>query len=167
MQNRNSQNRNAIYAKIAIARKQLGLEDDIYRELLQNKFKKNSAKDLTDNELTRLLYHFTECGVRFVSKKNKKRSNISVNPHSRPDWIDITPGMPFYSQKKQILAIWKKLGYSMSSLDTRVQREFNCYSFVWLQEEKAIIALLTDLQKRERAFLSRRHCEECSDEAIF
>lgn len=141
-----------MYAKIAIARKQLGLEDDIYRELLQNKFKKNSAKDLTDNELTRLLHHFTECGAQFVSKKSKKRSNTSVNPHSRPDWIDITPSMPFYSQKRQILAIWKKLGYSMSSLDTRVQREFNCYSFVWLQNEEAIIALLTDLQKRERAF---------------
>ena len=146
------QNRKAMYAKIAIARKQLGLEDDIYRELLQNKFKKSSAKDLSDNELTRLLRHFAECGVQFVSKKNKKRSNTSVNPHSRPDWIEITPSMPFYSQKKQILAIWKKLGYSMSSLDIRVQREFNCYSFVWLQNEKAIIALLTDLQKRERAF---------------
>lgn len=146
------QNKKAIYAKIAIARKQLGLEEDLYRELLQNMFKKSSAKDLTDNELTRLLRHFVECGVQFMSKKSKKSSNTAVFPHSRPDWIDITPSMPFYAQKKQILAIWKKLGYSMTSLDTRVQREFNCYSFVWLQEEKAIIALLTDLQKRERAF---------------
>lgn len=146
------QNRKAIYAKIAIARKQLGLEEDLYRELLQNMFKKSSAKDLQDNELTKLLRHFAECGVQFVSKKSKKSSNTAVKPHSRPDWIDITPSMPFYNQKRQILAIWKKLGYSMTSLDTRVQREFNCYSFVWLQDEKAIIALLTDLQKRERAF---------------
>lgn len=146
------QNRNAVYAKIAIARKQLALDEDIYRELLLNKFNKNSAKELSDKELTALLRHFTECGVQFVSKNSKKRTNSTVTAHSRPDWINITPSMPFYSQKRQILAIWKKLGYSMSSLDTRVQREFNCYSFVWLRDEKSIIALLTDLQKREAAF---------------
>ena len=89
---------------------------------------------------------------KVVIKTDKKRTNTKSNPHSRPDWINITPSMPFYAQKRQILAIWKKLGYSMSSLDTRVQREFNCYSFVWLRDEKSIIALLTDLQKREAAF---------------
>lgn len=145
-------NRKAIYAKIAIAKKQLGLDDTLYRELLQNKFQKASAKDLSEKELTALLRHFTECGVQFVSKTDKKRTNTKSNPHSRPDWIDITPSMPFYAQKRQILAIWKKLGYSMSSLDTRVRREFNCYSFIWLRDEKSIIALLTDLQKREAAF---------------
>ncbi len=155
------QNRNAVYAKIAIARKQLGLEEDLYRELLQNKFKKTSAKDLSNKELTALLRHFAECGVQFVSKSSKKYTNNNVMPHSRPDWINITPSMPFYTQKKQILAIWKKLGYSMTNLDTRVQREFNCYSFVWLQEEKAIVALLTDLQKRECSFDKKNKKQTC------
>lgn len=145
-------NRNAVYAKIAIARKQLGLDETLYRELLQNKFGKTSANELTEKELTVLLRHFAECGVQFVPKKSQKRTNTKVLPHSRPDWINLVPSMPYYTQKRQILAIWKKLGYSMSSLDTRVQREFGCYSFVWLQEEKNIIALLTDLQKRELAF---------------
>lgn len=146
------QNKNAIYAKIAIARKQLNLNEETYRELLINRYNKNSATLLTITQLTDLLHYFSELGVVFISKKNKKRTNSTVSPHSRPDWINITPSMPFYSQKRQILAIWKKLGYSMSSLDTRVQREFNCFSFIWLQDEKHIIALLTDLQKREFYF---------------
>lgn len=153
--------RKAIYAKIAIAQKQLGLDDTLYRELLHNKFQKTSAKDLSEKELTALLRHFTECGVQFVSKTDKKRTNTKSSPHSRPDWINITPSMPFYSQKKQILAIWKKLGYSMTSLDTRVQREFGSYSFVWLKDEKSIIALLTDLQKRERAFDKKNKKKTC------
>lgn len=154
-------NKKAVYAKIAIAKKQLGLDESLYRELLQNKFRKTSAKELSEKEVTALLRHFTECGVQFVSKTDKKRTNAQNSPHSRPDWINITPSMPFYSQKKQILAIWKKLGYSMSSLDTRVQREFNCYSFVWLKDEKSIIALLTDLQKRECTFDRKNKKEPC------
>ena len=121
----------------------------------------NRIRQIAEKELTALLRHFTECGVQFVSKTDKKRTNTKSSPHSRPDWINITPSMPFYSQKKQILAIWKKLGYSMTSLDTRVQREFGSYSFVWLKDEKSIIALLTDLQKRERAFDKKNKKKTC------
>lgn len=49
----------------------------------------------------------------------------------------------------------------MTSLDTRVQREFGSYSFVWLKDEKSIIALLTDLQKRERAFDKKNKKKTC------
>ena len=142
------QNRNPIYAKIAIARKQLGLDEDNYRALLVGEFGKNSAKDLNMHELARLLQKFASLGVQFTAKGNNKK----VTPHARPDWIEITDSMPFAKQKREILAIWRKLGYSMSSLDTRINRQCKEYTFVWLQDEEQIKALLCDLQNREKAF---------------
>ena len=60
------------------------------------------------------------------------------------------------SLKRQILAIWKKLGYSMTSLETRVQRQFGTHTFAWVHDHEKLTALLTDLQKRERAFDKKR-----------
>ena len=64
--------------------------------------------------------------------------------------------MAFAEEKRQILAIWRKLGYSMSSLDTRVKRAFGVPVFVWLKDRGQISALLTDLQRREKAFERKR-----------
>jgi hypothetical protein len=75
-----------------------------------------------------------------------------------PDFIDITDSMPFATQKRQILAIWRKLGYALSSLDTRVKRAFGIDRFVWLKDEKQIIALLSDLQRREKIFEKNQAC---------
>ena len=66
---------------------------------------------------------------------------------------------PFAAEKRQILAIWRKLGYSMTSLDTRVRRAFGCPCFVWLKNEEQISTLLSDLQRREKAF-DRRHIKD-------
>ena len=71
---------------------------------------------------------------------------------ARPDWIEVKDGDRHADQKRAILAIWKKLGYSMSSLETRVKRGFGVESFAWLHDEKKISALLSDLQKREVTF---------------
>jgi len=79
-----------------------------------------------------------------------------VTPHSRPDWIEITDSMPYAAEKRQILTIWRKLGYSMSSLDTRCKREFNVPLFVWMQDGEQICRLLSDLQRREKVFERRR-----------
>ena len=64
--------------------------------------------------------------------------------------------MPHAREKRAILAIWRKLGYSMTSLDTRVKREFGAEIFVWLQDGAAVSRLLTDLQRREKAFERRQ-----------
>lgn len=64
--------------------------------------------------------------------------------------------MPYAREKRQILAIWRKLGYSMTSLDTRVKRAFGTHCFVWLQNGEQISTLLSDLQRREKAFDKRQ-----------
>ncbi|MDE5832039.1 MAG: regulatory protein GemA [Desulfovibrio sp.] len=141
-----------LYRKIEVARKQLPDMDEVaFRSLLRTEFGVESRKEMTVNQLSRLVHYFaSNLGVKYTAPA--KSRNSRVTPHGRPDFIEITDSMPFATQKRQILAIWRKLGYSMTSLDTRVKREFGTHCFVWLQNGEKIKALLTDLQHREKAF---------------
>lgn len=142
-------NRKPLYAKIAIARKQLtGMNNDAtYRDFIENLFGVRSSASLNFHQLNALVQKFALMGAEFTSKGTNKR----VTPHARPDWIEITDSMPHAAVKRQILAIWKKLGYSMSSLDTRVKRAFNVDLFVWLHDFDKLSTLLSDLQRREKS----------------
>ncbi len=140
-----------LYRKIEVARKQLpDMDEEAFRFLLRNEFGVESRKDMSVNQLSRLVHYFaTQFGVKYTAPA--KSRNDSVTPHGRPDFIEITDSMPFAAEKRQILAIWRKLGYSMTSLDTRVKRAFGVELFVWLQDGEKIGILLSDLQRREKA----------------
>lgn len=155
----NQKMRIGLYRKIEIARKQLPhMDEEAFRDLLRSEFGVSSRKDMNIHQLSRLVQLFAaEYGVTYTAPA--KSRNWRVTPHGRPDWIEITDSMPFAAEKRQILAIWRKLGYSMSSLDTRVRRAFGCPCFVWLKNEEQISTLLSDLQRREKAF-DRRHIKD-------
>ena len=106
--------RRGLYAKIAIARKQLPhlADDTVYRDLLLAEFGKRSAADLTPGQLSRLVQLLARLGATFTSSGNNKQ----VKAQSRPDWITIPDDAPHAGMKKQILLIWKKLGYGFRSL---------------------------------------------------
>ena len=145
--------RRGMYAKIAIARRQLPLMDeDAYRALLSEEFGERSATRLTRAQLARLLRIFAEMGVRYSSRG----TNRTVTAAARPDWIEVPDSAPHAAEKRQILAIWRKLGYSMTSLDTRIKRAFGIHCFVWLQNGEQISTLLSDLQRREKSFDRKR-----------
>ena len=147
------QNRRPLYAKIAIARKQLPhLDEDAYRELLKKSFGKESAKELTWYQLDRLVHVLASLGASFESKGSSRK----VTAKARPDWITVPDDVPHAAMKRQILAIWKKLGYSMSSLEIRIRRQFGTHTFAWVHDHEKLTALLTDLQKRERSFDKKR-----------
>lgn len=140
-----NQNRKPLYAKIAIVRKQLpGMDETAYRELLQQMFGVDSAKELNFMQLSRLVEHLASLGANFTSKPTPK-----IKPHARSDYYSIAND-EFGPTKRMICAIWHKLGYDMTSLDTRCQREFKVESFAWLRDWKLLKRLLTDLQHRER-----------------
>lgn len=148
-------NRNPLYAKIAIARKQLpNLDEAAYRALLHNMFGVQSAKDLNFTQLSSLVEHLASLGVNFTSKPAPK-----AKPHARSDYYSIANDQ-FGPTKRMICAIWHKLGYDMTSLDTRCQREFKVESFAWLRDWKSLKRLLTDLQDRERVAALCAHREE-------
>jgi len=147
-----------LYRKIEIARKQLPDMDEVaFRSLLLSEFGVQSRKDMTVNQLSRLVHHFAQLGVTFTAPAKAKKN--APRPHSRTEWVEITDSMPYAAEKRQIAAIWRKLGYSLTSLDTRVKRAFGCHCFVWLKDEKQISTLLSDLQRREKAFDKKRKAE--------
>lgn len=141
-----------LYAKIAIARGQLpDMDEEAYRERLCNEYGKKSAADLSLTQLSRLVQDFAvRDGVVYTAPA--KSRNKDIKPHSRPDWLEITDSMEYAPEKRQILAIWRKLGYSMNSLDTRVKRAFGVPLFVWMKDREQLSTLLSDLQRRERSF---------------
>lgn len=149
------QMRLGLYRKIEVARKQLpDMDEDAFRFLLRTEFGVESRRDMTVNQLSRLVHYFAEhLGVKYTAPP--KSRNRKSTPHGRPDFIEITDSMPYAAQKRQILAIWKKLGYSMTNLDTRVKRAFGVELFVWLHDGEKIRTLLSDLQRREKS-LERR-----------
>lgn len=155
----NKKMRLGLYRKIEIARKQLpNMDEDAFRGLLHAEFGVSSRKEMSVNQLSRLVQLFaSRYGVTYTAPR--KSRNNRVTPHGRPDWVEITDGMPYPAEKRQILAIWRKLGYSMTSLDTRVKRAFGVPLFVWMQDGEKIGILLSDLQRREKAFDKKRKAE--------
>ncbi len=61
--------RKTLLAKVHIAKKELGLNDEEYRSVLYQLFQKDSARDLNINELIRLVNTFIACGWKPRSKK--------------------------------------------------------------------------------------------------
>lgn len=140
-----------LYRKIEVARKQLpGMDEEAFRGLLRSEFGIESRKDMTVNQLSRLVHILAEMGAKYTKPAKAKKSE--TRPLSRTDWVEITDSMPFAAEKRQIAAIWRKLGYSLTSLDTRVQRAFGVHCFAWLKDGNSISILLSDLQKREKSF---------------
>lgn len=144
-----NQKRIGLYRKIHVALKQLPhMDDEAYRNLLRQEFGQESKKALRAHELARLADMLYRLGASYSPKdKGKGREKAT-----RPDWIDIPASSPGAAQKRQICQIWRKLGYSMASLDVRVKRQFGVHTILWLHDQKDLATLLTDLQARERSF---------------
>jgi phage gp16-like protein len=80
-------------AKIHIAKKELGLTDEVYRDILSMRFGVNSAAKLTDRQATVLLNTFKAKGWK--ERKSKKAS-------TSPMYID--------AQMRKVVAMWITLG---------------------------------------------------------
>ena len=152
----------ALYRKTEIARKQLPfMDEEAFRSLLRSEFGVESRKDMSISQLSRLVQHFATLGVKYTQPA--KSNNSRPTRHGRPDFVEITDSMPFASEKRQILAIWRKLGYALASLDVRVRRAFGVECFVWMTDREQIGVLLSDLQRREKAFETRQRAARATE----
>jgi phage gp16-like protein len=66
--------RRVLLAKIHIAIKDLGIDEDTYRELLRNRFNVESAKVLGRMEMKKLLKHFESCGWQPKGGEGKRQA---------------------------------------------------------------------------------------------
>jgi hypothetical protein len=148
MEGKNMSPNKAALAKIHIAKKELGLTDEVYKDILSLKFHVDSASRLNNRQATVLLN-------TFKAKGWKPRRSLTLRGSDQwrdGTYIEIKPG-PAARQQRKVLAMWNELGYSMDKLHARCRRQFNVERFEWLTDGHALHILITDLDKR---LLSRR-----------
>lgn len=131
----------ADYAKIHIATKELGIDDDSYRDLLYMHFQVRSAKELAPRQVTALLNKLRDKG--WQPKNGGKR-----RPARERDNFLAIPDGPAAKQQRKILAMWSQLGYEVEKLHKRCQRSFGIDRFEWVTEHEQLHILITDLGKR-------------------
>ncbi len=77
----------ADYAKIHIAKQELGLDDETYRDVLKWKFNVSSSKDLKPRQVIVLLNHFKARGWKpkaaRKAKPQQSRSKMASDPQSK------------------------------------------------------------------------------------
>ena len=111
--------RRGMLAKIHVAKKQLALTDDSYRDVVKRMTGADSSKDCTDGQLERLLGEFTRLGFAAVSR-----------PKSAKPWV------------RKIHAIWKELAPLLddateAALSGFVQRQTGIARAEWLNSNQA------------------------------
>lgn len=86
-----------LLAKIHIAKKELGLDEETYREILNAKCKVQSAKFLSNEQALKLVRHFK--GLGWIPRSKPKKYD-----DQKGDFYSATPG-----QKRKIEAMWHDL----------------------------------------------------------
>ena len=74
-------------AKMHIAKKQLGLDEDTWRDLLERETGKRSSKDMTDRERGRVLEVLKNQGFKPASKGSRKGLEGKYAPKLQALWI--------------------------------------------------------------------------------
>ncbi|MGD9949871.1 MAG: regulatory protein GemA [Desulfobulbus sp.] len=128
-------------ARIHIAKKELGLADEVYRDILGFNFGVESARDLTEQQALELIELFKAKGWEPKPFSNGQRRKTSGK------FIEIKPG-PAAKQQRKVLALWHALGYDMNKLHARVKKQFGVDRFEWLDDHEALHILITDLEHR-------------------
>ena len=100
-------------AKIHIAKKDLGLSDDAYRDVLRNVCGKDSAAKLTDNQATRVLRYFESRGWKPKAQRSLPGLTLPRDGQSRKIqalWITMhKAGKVRNSSDKALLAMVKRV----------------------------------------------------------
>ena len=129
-------NRQRLIRLIHVAKRDLSLDDDTYRSILQRFGRKESSSDLTVPELEQVLEHLKRSGFKVRSKgKPAKPKAVKAKP-SRPLAQD--------AESKKIRALWlflHELGAvknpSEEALATYVKRIAGVDALQWISGEQA------------------------------
>lgn len=137
-------------AKIHIARKELGLTEEEYRDIMRVNFKgKESSKDLSLFERNQMLTIMQGKGWKPKSTQTVKHGRTSTR-RKDDNFIEIKLG-PYAKMQRKVLAQWAALGYDVAKLHARCKRQWGVDRFEWLQDYEALHILITDLEKRLEA----------------
>lgn len=135
-------NRKGPTAQIHIARKQLGMDDDTYRQMLATVTGKRSSKDCSVAELHKVVAHLKQLG--FKAKPRKRVAQHPGTPHN----LDREPML------QKIEALLAELKAPWRYADTIAKRQYRIERVAWLktveQYTGVIAALDVELEKRQK-----------------
>lgn len=139
--NTRAQTRQGLIAKIHIAKKALGMDDDGYREFLFNQTGKRSAKDCTEIELDRCIAQMKRMGFVPQAAGKGKRPTTARRNWSRA------------SVMAKITAQLATRGLHWNYAHGMGRRMFKKERLEWLDDEqlhKVMIALQVDQNRRDK-----------------
>lgn len=128
-------------AKIHIAKNQLGMDDDTYREMLHNVAKVKSSAKLNADGLRAVLEHLAQCGFKAAGKKYPGRPKNMDRATSRS------------AQLKKIEAYLAEAKRPWSYADTLAKRICKVERIAWVKDKdlyKIITALRKDAMRNGR-----------------
>lgn len=145
-------NRERLIRLIHVAKRDLGMDDETYRSVLQRIGKKSSSADLTVPDLERVLEHLKRSGFKVRSKGRQAGAKRPAAPKSsRPLAQD--------SESKKIRALWlfmHQIGVvknpSEDALAAYVKRIVGVDALQWISGEQAE-TLIETLKKWAMRFL--------------
>ena len=144
-------NRKTTLAKIHIAKKQLGLDDDTYRHMLRQLTKKDSCSKMDIGELFQVLKHLENCGFK-AKRPAKKRGQYSPKSKGLPIdviralWIQMAQDGMINDSSEEALLKWVKRTTS------QINGGLGVDSLEWLQRDdqmtSKVISILKQWRKR-------------------
>ncbi|WP_240442865.1 gp16 family protein [Pseudomonas aeruginosa] len=136
-----------LLSKIHIARQQLGLQDDVYRQKLQAMFGKTSAKELSPRQAEQLLAEFKRLGWK--PKPGKKTQGKPRNWQQLPAEIEV------------IEAQLANMNLPWSYADAITKQMFGVARVAWLAKKpdqvRAILAALHVEQEKRQLLADVEH----------
>lgn len=136
-------NRKGPTAQIHIARKQLAMDDDTYRQMLAQVTGKQSSKDCSVSELHKVVAHLKQLG--FKAKPRKRVAEHPGTPHNLGN-------EPMLQKVEALLA---ELKAPWSYADAIAKRQFGIERVAWLKTAKQFTALIAalDVELEKRGLL--------------
>ena len=126
-------------------------DEETWRGMLEAIGGSRSLSDMSLKGMSRVVDHLArEYGIEFESAKAKRTGDKPYKTKTsqrRSDFYDIPDG-PNAKQKRYICAMWKDLGYDMTSIDTRIAREFGIKTFLWCNDQDDLQRIGRDLEVR-------------------
>ncbi len=136
--------------KAAIARRQLGIDDEAYRILLVSRYNVNSSTQLNVKQLTDLIHLYTKT-YGWKAEPSKPKNPTSTQKKGKGyqgEFVEISDKDPLAKQKRYALALAKLLGWKLSGLNTRCKKQFEVERFEWISQQKHMQTLIKDMQQR-------------------
>lgn len=151
MRKSTAEDRNAPLRAVHASRRQLGLDDDTYRALLERVTGKRSAADLDAVQLRKVLTEMRRLGAAQPTQPREGGRSKPAHYPGTPHNIDTLP-----AQIEVVEALLTEMRLSWSYADAIARRMFRVERVAWLKDEKQVVAILSALynEREKRALLA-------------